>query len=298
MTFGRMFWRNLKVTWQASRVYFLGIAVAASVEAAVGITSIFAFSQIIDAGTKLAANDTSAGQRILVSFGVLVACSVINTFLGQAQLYLGEVHKQRVIDHIDKLVIAKLGSLPASFVESAEFQDKFKMIELFSKDKFINTVEVRLPTLFRSVANLIYAGVAMLLQSPGILGVILVTQFLFVSWVIKENGKFYALVEEWTPIRRQKDYFISLTHDLGVFTNLKVYSLFPYLLRKVRGLQDELHKRNNNYRKVFRVQAVIASLLTYLLSNLATRGYYVWLLVTGAVTLGQFSFYFQKIFVC
>ena len=220
-----MFWRNIKITWQASRLYFIGILVTALLEAAVNITTIYAVAQIIDSGSKLLNQDASARDQILFFFIVLVVCSIITTIIGQIKLYLGEVHKQRVVDHIDRLIIEKLTSLPAEFVESAQFQDQFKMIDLFSKEKFINTVEIRLPTLFRSLANLVYAGVAVLSNSPAILLIILVAQFIYVTWVIKQNGKFYELIEEWTPIRRQKDYFVSLTHDLGMFTNLKVYSL-------------------------------------------------------------------------
>lgn len=289
----KMFYRNLKLVWKASPFYLLGMFLTSISSAGTNIVSIFAFASLIDAGANLSNNMDINIQNIFFPFSLIIFCAVANIFFDQMQLYLSEVRRQRVIDYIDTLIISKLSELPASVVETPEFQDEFKIIEVFSKDKFINTVEVRLPTLFKSLAVLIYAGIAIVINNPMILILILVTNFLFVMWVIKENAKFYSLVEKWTPIRRQKDYLVSLSHDLGMFTNLKVYSLFKYLLGKISSLQVELFTRNNNYRKKFRVLAIIISLISYFTANLSARAYYAWLLVSGALSIGQFSFFFQ-----
>lgn len=264
-------------------------------EATINIVTIVIFAQIVDAATKLISQDPSAGNNIINSFVVLTIASIVSVVIGQLQLYVGEVYKQRVIDYIDNLIISKIKNLPASLVESSDFQDQFKMINLFSKDKFINTIEVRLPTLFKSVSVLVYSGIIIALKDPIALIVILISQLLFVTWVIKESRKFYALVEGWTPIQRQKDYLVSLTHDLSMFTNLKVYALFPFLLNKIKGLQDQIYNRNNNYRRTFRFQAIIGSLLTFTVSNLMIRSYYIWQLASGIISLGQFSLYFPLI---
>jgi ATP-binding cassette subfamily B protein len=99
----------------------------------------------------------------------------------------------------------------------------------------------------------------------------------------------YSLNFKQTPTRRQMEYLRVLAGSKESAKELKLFSLGPFLVRRYKGLSDELHRQTVNLakRKLF-----YSGLLTVLgtLGYYGTYAYVIYETVQGALTLGQLTF--------
>jgi ATP-binding cassette subfamily B protein len=189
--------------------------------------------------------------------------------------------------HISTRIMEHASRLDLTRYEEPSFADKMERARVQGTDRVM---------MIQMTGRLIQEGITTASLAAGI--------FLFSPWMLvflllcvvpaflgETHFAFlgYSLNFKQTPTRRQMEYLRVLAGSKESAKELKLFSLGPFLVRRYKGLSDELHRQTVNLakRKLF-----YSGLLTVLgtLGYYGTYAYVIYETVQGALTLGQLTF--------
>lgn len=246
---------------------------------------------------KLTNPNTSAipwlGQTSLIVLTALVF--LLTGVLSVIHNYFFEKLSHEVTKQTYRLLHQKHTELDLSYYEDPNQQDK---IHRAVQEAGYRPVKImgELLTLFKSTA----AIVVMLVLFLGIKWYLLV--LLFVSVVpsvlvrLKYTGKRYRLKESISPQERQMAYFNRILTGFPFAKELRLFGFSSIFLNRFHALENELHDDKQRLQKSEMMADIAAQLFAVLLifTSLATV---VYLMTTGAITIGSvvlFFFVFQR----
>ncbi|HTE57634.1 MAG TPA: ABC transporter ATP-binding protein [Verrucomicrobiae bacterium] len=287
--------RNFRLAYEASRFYVIALVAANIVYAAIDLSALLILARLID----LFIAYTSSRSPAIVNeawwwFGALVVRWIAANLCNQFLDYLNDIHKPRVLDYTDNMIITKLDRLPTETIESSDFQNYMTNIHTFGKVKFVENLNL-VGLLVQYLSLFMYALGALLLSSPYVALIIIVVSIPEVRYNLKIIRKMRELNKELALERRRGSYYISVTQDIAQYFNLKSYNLFPFFLNRIKKAQETIISGNRGIQRYHKPRAIAIGTVANLLGQFLPKGYYVWSTLNGRISVGQFQLYYRLI---
>lgn len=287
--------RNLRLAYEANRFYVIALIIVSLVYAAVTLSALLILAKLIDLFIAYSHAPTpQIINQVWWWFGALsmrwIVANMCNHFLS----YLNEVHKPRILNYTDIIIIKKLDSLPTEVIESSEFQNHMTNIHTFGKIKLAENLNL-FTTLIETTVLFIYALGALVLSNPIIALLIILVSIPEVKYHIGVIRKTRDLNESLALERRHQSYFTSLTQDITQYFNLKSYNLFSYFLNKIKKSQQSIISGVRGLQLYQRPRAIIIGTLANIFGQFVPKGYYVWATLSAQISIGQFQLYYSLI---
>ncbi len=287
--------RNLRLAYAANSFYVIALIVASFIYAGIGLSALFILAQLID---LFIAYIQAPTPDIVYSawwwFGILVIRWLVANVCNHFLTYLNEVHKPRILNYTDNIIVHKLDRLPTYVIESSEFQNYMTNIHTFGKVKLAENLNL-FTTLIETTVLFFYALIALLLSNPLIVLLIVIVSLPEVRYNIKIIRKMRELNESLALERRQQSYFTSLTQDITQYFNLKSYNLFSYFLNKIQKSQRTIIGGVKDIQTYHRPRAILVGSIANILGQFIPKAYYVWLTLSTQITVGQFQLYYRLV---
>lgn len=287
--------RNLRLAYEANRFYVIALVATNIIYAAVELSALFILAKLIDLFIAyVQSHDASTMSEAWWWFGALVVRWIIANLCNQFLDYLNDVHKPQVLNYTDNMIVAKLDRLPTEVIESSDFQNYMTNIHTFGKIKFVDNLNL-VGMLAQYLAYCVYALLALLLNSPLVVLIILIVSIPEVRYNLKIIRKMRDLNEHLALERRKGAYFVSLTQDIAQYFNLKSYNLFPYFLKKTKKAQSIIINGTRDIQRYHKPRSMAIGTIANLIGQFIPKGYYVWATLSGLISIGQFQLYYRLI---
>jgi ATP-binding cassette, subfamily B, bacterial len=276
-----------KMIWEASP-----LAVASSLSLRVGIAvipvAVLAITRIIiDSIYALSSRHQALPGSFwwLVGLEFFLAC--LGTILARLTDFSDVVLADNYTRHISTRIMEHASRLDLTRYEDPAFCDKMERARIQGTDRVM---------MIQMTGRLIQEGITTVSLAVGI--------FIFSPWMLlfllacvvpaflgETHFAFlgYSLNFNQTPARRQMEYLRILAGAKESAKELKLFGLGPYLVRRYKGITDQLHRETVQLarRKLFYggILTVVGTLGYY-----GTYAYVILETVRGALTLGQLTF--------
>jgi ATP-binding cassette subfamily B protein len=287
--------RNLRLAYDANRFYVVALITATFLYAGIGLSALLILAGIIDLFIVYA--QTPSPEIITAVwwlFGLLVIRWLVANVCNQFLTYLNEVHKPKVLNYTDNIIIQKLDRLPTEVIESSEFQNYMTNIHTFGKVKLAENLNL-ISTLIETSMLFLYSLTALLISSPLVALLIIIVAIPEVQYNIKIIRKMRDLNQSLALERRQQSYFTSLTQDISQYFNLKSYNLFTYFLDKIKKSQKNIINGVRDIQFYHKPRGVIIGSIANILGQFLPKAYYVWATLNAYISIGQFQLYYRLV---
>ncbi len=287
--------RNLRLAYEANRFYVIALITATFLYAGIGLSALLILARLIDLFIEFARAPSS---EIITSvwwlFGILVIRWLVANVCNQFLTYLSEVHKPRVLNYTDNIIIQKLDLLPTEVIESSEFQNYMTNIHTFGKVKLAENLNL-FSTLIETTMLFIYSLTALLISSPLVALLIIIVAIPEVQYNIKIIRKMRDLNQSLALERRQQSYFTSLTQDITQYFNLKSFNLFTYFLDKIKKSQKNIINGVRDIQFYHKPRGIVIGSIANILGQFLPKAYYVWATLNAFISIGQFQLYYRLV---
>ena len=279
--------RFFSMIWNTSPSLFTGNVISRLVKSILPIAMLWVGKIIIDEVVGLYNGEILSQDRLWfyvgIEFVLALASDLINRLITLTDALLGDLYSnQSSVDLIQKSSRMDLAQL-----EDPDFYDKLERArrQTVRRVALMSNVLSQMQDLI-TVTSLI---VGLVVFEP--LLIILLVVSIVPSFIneLKFSQEKYALMNKWTPERRELDYYRYIGASDVTAKEIKLFGLADFISRRFAFLADKYYKQN----KEINVRRSIYGALFHIIGDLAYYGAYIFILlrvVSGIITVGELTF--------
>ena len=277
-----------QLIWQTNPRLFAASVVLRVVRAAIPVTMLYIGKLIIDEVVRLAEAGgpddlTQIFTYIALEFGLAIVSDAINRSTVLLDSLLGDKFANetsaRLMEHAGKLDLAQF--------EDANFYDKLERARRQTTRRTALMSQVL--GQFQSLITIGFLAIGLVAFSPWLIlliGVAVVPAFLGESHF---NERSYSLNNQWTPERRELDYYRYIGASDETAKEIKIFGLSDFLVRNFATLSEKYYQAN---KKV----AVSRARWGSVFATIGSAGYYgaysiiILQTINGQISIGDLTF--------
>ena len=242
---------------------------------------------IIDIIYRILAHHQPVPRSLWWLVGAEFGLALFGSLITRGTDFLDQLLADKYTRHISIRVMKHASQLDLIAYEDPVFYDRLERARVQATDR-LGMIQ-SIGRLVQQVITAASLSISILLFSPWLL--LLLVGGILPAFLGESHFAFlgYALNFRQTPIRRQLDYLRVLGGSREAAKELKLFGLKDFLVERFSRLSDEIYVNNVN---LARRRLLAGSFL----SMIGTAGYYaayvyvIWRTVSGAISLGTFTF--------
>jgi ATP-binding cassette subfamily B protein len=276
----------IRLVWETHHGYTVTMGVLRILRSFVPIATLWIGKLIID--TVLAARDHrlelgALWKLVAIEIGVVVLGEILARTSALVESLLGDLFS----NHTSVRLMEHAATLDLFHFEDPDFYDKLERARRQTVGRI--GLLTQLLSAAQDTITLVSLAAALLVYNPWLL---LLLAFAVIPSFVGEThfaSLSYSLIYQWTPERRQLDYFRFIGASSATAKEVQLFGLAPWLIRRYRELADKFYNAN---KKLAIRKAIVATALSFI----GTLGYYVAYVVilidtvAGRLTLGSLTF--------
>jgi len=275
--------------WNTNSGMMLGNMFLRIIRAAIPLLTLYIAKLIIDDIINLSShpeihpNYEKLWWLIGAELGLAFLSDILNRSLSLLDALLGDLHANsssvRIMQHASKLDLAQF--------EDPAFYDKLER----ARQQTVGRTVLLSQTLaqVQDFITIIFLGIGLVAFNPWLIILLFITIIPAFVGETYFNAESYSLVFNWTPQRRELDYYRFTGASNAAAKEVKLFNLSDFLTEKYKILSDE-------YFNVNKKLSIRRASWGTLLSAFGTAGYYsayvfiIFQTVNGAITIGSLTF--------
>ncbi len=277
-----------KLIWQTSPGMFITNVILRVLRAAIPVLVLYIAKLIIDEVVRLM---DVAGEKdlsyLFLLIGVEFGIAIISDAFNRATVLLDSLLGDKFSNETSARLMQHAGSLDLAQFEDADFYDKLERARRQTVRRTALMTQVL--TQMQSLITIGFLAIGLVAFSPWLILLILlavVPAFLGESHF---NERSYSLNNQWTPERRELDYFRFIGASDETAKEIKIFGLSGFLVDHFSALADKYYQAN---RKVSMARARWGSVF----AAIGSAGYYgayiiiILQTVNGTLSIGDLTF--------
>ena len=282
--------RFFQLVWQTHRGMTVGNLLLRLVKSALPVMMLYAGKLIIDEVVALVGRtDTGPPELdrlylyIAVEFGLVLVSDLLNRGITLLDSLLGDLFNNETSVRL----MRKAGTLDLAQFEDADFYDRMERARRQTTARTVLLSQVF--GQFQDMVTIAFLSAGLVLFNPYLIGILIlavIPAFMSENYF---NRSSYSLSRNWTPERRELDYFRYIGASDETAREVKVFGLSDFLTGRFGGLARRYYEANRDL-------ALKRAMWGGFFSTLGTAGYYAAYVfialsaVQGAISIGDLTF--------
>lgn len=284
--------KAVQLVWKATPGFAVVNALTSVLQGIVPAVAIY-FSMAIVDGVVAAAQSRAARDASHVLWLVLVwfAIQLLGSLLSTVAQVIRSLQSDLLSNHISIQLMQKANTLDLAHFENAQFYDKLENARREATYRPGQMVS-ELFSLVRSGVTLIAVIGVLASLSWWLVGLVLIVSVPAFLYQAKYSGRFFELITGRAPDQRKLQYLnYLLTTDTPV-KELRIFGLHSALLERYREIFTRFYRENRDLTLKRSTSQFILGALGTIMAG-ATYGYVALLTISGQLTIGQLTLYYQ-----
>ncbi len=277
-----------KLIWQTNPRLFAASVVLRVVRAAIPVTMLYIGKLIIDEVIRLVDTGNSEDlTQIFTYIGLEFGLAILSDAINRSTVLLDSLLGDKFANETSARLMAHAGTLDLAQFEDADFYDKLERARRQTNGRTALMSQVL--GQFQSLITIGFLAVALIAFSPWLIlliGVAVVPAFLGESHF---NERSYSLNNQWTPERRELDYYRYIGASDETAKEVKIFGLSDFLVNNFATLSEKYYQANKNI-------AVSRARWGSVFATIGSAGYYgayviiIVQTVNGQISVGDLTF--------
>jgi ATP-binding cassette subfamily B protein len=271
--------RFLKLIWQTHRGFTLANFLLRLLQAGVPVTVLYIGKLIIDQVVWLA-GDSGQGDLdtlwiyVVAELGLALFTALLSRGISLIDALLGDLFSNETSVRL----IAHAATLDLPQFEDSTFYDKLERARRQTTGRVV--LMSQLFSQVQDVITILFLGAGLLVFNPWLILLLIlavIPAFLSETYF---NQRSYSLARNWTPERRELDYFRYIGASDQTAKEVKIFGLSGFLQKSFAKLADKYYQANRSL-------AIRRAGWGFVFSSLGDLGYYLAYAVIILQTIGQ-----------
>ena len=277
-----------RLIWQTSPRLFTANVILRVIRAAVPVTTLYIGKLIIDEVVRI--TQTSGDTELTYLFtliGAEFAIAIVSDAINRSTVLLDSLLGDKFANETSVRLMRHAGSLDLQQFEDADFYDKMERARRQTNRR--TSLMSQVLRQFQSLITIAFLAVGLIALSPWLIVLIAVAVIPAFLGETHFNERSYSLNRQWTPERRELDYYRYIGASDETAKEVKIFGLSDYLVNRFAVLADKYYDAN---RKIAVARARWGSIL----AAIGSAGYYgayvliVLQTVNGQLSIGDLTF--------
>ncbi|MEM6840663.1 MAG: ABC transporter ATP-binding protein [Bacteroidota bacterium] len=277
-----------RLIWQTSPRLFTANVVLRVIRAAVPVTTLYIGKLIIDEVVRLTQTTGDTDVTYLFTLiGIEFAIAIVSDAINRSTVLLDSLLGDKFANETSVRLMRHAGSLDLQQFEDADFYDKMERARRQNNRR--TSLMSQVLNQFQGAITITFLAVGLIALSPWLIVLIAVAVIPSFLGETHFNERSYSLNRQWTPERRELDYYRYLGASDETAKEVKIFGLSDYLVKQFAALADKYYQAN---RKIAISRARWGSFL----AAIGSAGYYgayvliVLQTVNGQLSIGDLTF--------
>lgn len=277
-----------RLIWQVSPKMFLANVILRVVRAAIPVTTLYIGKLIIDEVVRLTQTSGETDLSLLFTYIALeLLLAIISDAINRTTVLLDSLLGDKFANESSVRLMQHAGTLDLAQFEDADFYDKLERARRQTVRR--TTLMTQVLSQFQSIITIGFLAAALVAFNPWLILLIMVAVVPAFLGESHFNERSYSLNTQWTPERRELDYFRFIGASDETAKEVKIFGLSDFLVKHFSKLADKYYLAN---RKVAIDRARWGSVF----ATIGTAGYYgayimiIVQTVNGQISIGDLTF--------
>jgi ATP-binding cassette subfamily B protein len=277
-----------RLIWQVSPSMFVANVVLRVIRAAIPVTMLYIGKLIIDEVVRL--SQTSGENdltQLFIYIGLEFLLAIVSDAINRTTVLLDSLLGDKFANESSVRLMQHAGRLDLAQFEDADFYDKLERARRQTVRR--TTLMSQVLSQFQSIITIGFLAAGLVAFNPWLIVLILVAVVPAFLGESHFNERSYSLNNQWTPERRELDYFRYIGASDETAKEVKIFGLSDFLVRHFSILAEKYYQAN---RKI----AVDRARWGSVFAAIGSAGYYgayimiVLQTVNGQLSLGDLTF--------
>ncbi len=277
-----------RLVWQVSPKMFTINVILRVIRAAIPVTTLYIGKLIIDEVVRLTQTSGENDLTLLFTYiGMELILAVVSDAINRATVLLDSLLGDKFANESSVRLIQHAGTLDLAQFEDADFYDKLERARRQTVRR--TTLMTQVLSQFQSIITIGFLAAALVAFNPWLILLILVAVVPAFLGESHFNERSYSLNTQWTPERRELDYFRFIGASDETAKEVKIFGLSDFLVTHFSKLADKYYLAN---RKVAVARARWGSVFATI-GSVGYYGAYVMIIlqtVNGQLSIGSLTF--------
>lgn len=291
-TFVQTYYKSMILVWQSGRFLTTLFGIITACQGVVPACQVWIGKLIVDGVVEAINQPQNAGiDRLILLVVIELAIVSFGHLLHHAQRFVEQALQDRLIRHIQVLILRKTISLDLAFFETSKFYDR---LEKGRQESIIRPYQLLVQS-FDIIRNLLMlVGMLVLLLAFNWLIVVVLFAVSIPTFFVELKHSFlnYIFIDGRTPEGRKQSYYSTLLSSNQYIKEIKLFQLGDYFLRKWTDIFWKIYREKISLN----MRRQIAGFSFKLLSAVGFYASYVYIVyqtVQTRITLGEMTMYIQ-----
>ncbi|MFP4097120.1 MAG: ABC transporter ATP-binding protein [Cyclobacteriaceae bacterium] len=277
-----------RLIWQVSPGMFVANVILRIIRAAIPVTMLYIGKLIIDEVVRLTQiggeNDL---QQLFIYIGLEFLLAIISDAINRTTVLLDSLLGDKFANESSVRLMQHAGQLDLAQFEDADFYDKLERARRQTLRR--TTLMSQVLSQFQSIITIAFLAAGLVAFNPWLIVLILVAVVPAFLGESHFNERSYSLNNQWTPERRELDYFRYIGASDETAKEVKIFGLSDFLVKHFSIIADKYYHAN---KKISIDRARWGSVF----AAVGSAGYYgayimiVLQTVNGQLSLGDLTF--------
>ena len=277
-----------KLIWQTNPRLFAASVVLRVVRAAIPVTMLYIGKLIIDEVIRLVdAGNTEDLTQIFTFIGLEFGLAILSDAINRSTVLLDSLLGDKFANDTSARLMEHAGKMDLAQFEDADFYDKLERARRQTNGRTALMSQVL--GQFQSLITIGFLAVGLIAFSPWLIlliGVAVVPAFLGESHF---NERSYSLNNQWTPERRELDYYRYIGASDETAKEVKIFGLSDFLVNNFATLSEKYYQANKSI-------AVSRARWGSVFATIGSAGYYAAYIIiilqtiNGQISVGDLTF--------
>lgn len=277
-----------RLIWQTSPKLFAANVILRVIRAAIPVTTLYIGKLIIDEVVRLTQTSGDTDLKYLFTLiAVEFVIAIISDAINRATVLLDSLLGDKFANETSVRLMQHASSLDLQQFEDADFYDKMERARRQTTRR--TSLMSQVLGQFQSLITITFLAVGLIALSPWLIALIAVAVIPAFLGESHFNERSYSLNHQWTPERRELDYYRYIGASDETAKEVKIFGLSDYLVNQFAALADKYYQAN---RKIAVSRAQWGSVL----AAVGSAGYYgayimiILQTVNGQLSIGDLTF--------
>jgi ATP-binding cassette subfamily B protein len=277
-----------RLVWQVSPGMFSANVILRVIRAAIPVTMLYIGKLIIDEVVRLTQSNAEPDLNMLIIYiGLEFLLAILSDAINRATVLLDSLLGDKFANESSVRLMQHAGTLDLAQFEDADFYDKLER----ARRQTVRRTNLMTQVLgqFQSIITIGFLAGALVAFNPWLIVLILVAVVPAFLGESHFNERSYSLNNQWTPERRELDYFRYIGASDETAKEVKIFGLSDFLVNHFSTIADKYYLAN---RKIAIARARWGSVF----AAIGSAGYYgayvmiVLQTVNGQLSIGDLTF--------